>query len=344
MASYEIDTKRVKVIASDIQECASQLSLAAGSFHNIKSLISKNNIADLGRYYNNVEITMENQSGKLRQFSSVLSSVTDIYINTETILRGENTYSANKKKEKKGSFLEAVEFQKEVNIWIKKIPKTWRNAAKVLYKKTIGEKVENLDTAYEIWSKCADGKWAEAIGEFAKAVSGDKGKIFVKNIKGGTTFNWTGVKVEAAVKTFTLVMNSDSYIQNNNDKYTDIAAEYLLKGDLAGGTAAIVGDCVQTLGKGFVDVACQTVSATIDSGISAATGGLLTLTTFNDALYDAVGFSPGHMFNDITKTISSGVDYAVDEGLVKGISNYGKMIGNAKRMRFEAVRSLFVNQ
>lgn len=224
----------------------------------------------------------------------------------------------------KSDFDDAVEVQRKINRFMDKFSKTEKNVIKILFKKVTEGKDSKLNipseakAAYSVWSKLADGKYADAVGDFIEAVGG---KTF--DAESGS-INWTGVKVSALAKTFKLVLNGESYLSKNADKYEELATEHLLKGDVAGCAGAAAGMFVQTVGKGSVDVLCQTASSVLDGAVSAGTGGKLTLSSMNQAMYDLVGTSPGHVFNSMTKAVSDGVDVIVDKGLVEGMKTIEK--------------------
>lgn len=234
----------------------------------------------------------------------------------------------------------AIDGQKKINRWVETLPKTLKNIVKAGYKKvTKGTVFEGSEKGYKIWSKIADGEYLNAVGEFVKEVGGQMYRTDAAT--GNTSFQWNAVKVQAAVRTVQLVLNEDGYIAKYQAKYETMAADAIMKGDLAGCAGAMVGEFVQTVGKGSVDVLCQTVGAYFDSTISMATGGMLTLSSINDLMYDVSGVSPGTVFNSITDGISKGVDFAVDKGMIQGGAMLSKGIGSAFSTSVHFVGSIF---
>ena len=72
-----------------------------------------------------------------------------------------------------------------------------------------------------------------------------------------------------------------------------------------------------------------------------ATGGMLTLSSVNDLMYDVSGVNPKEMFHSITNGISKGVDFAVDKGIIQGASNLQKLMGKAFSTTTHSIGSLF---
>lgn len=254
---------------------------------------------------------------------------------------GKKLKKSGTKSKLAGDFKGALETQRKINRLTEKIPKQRRDLIKTLFKGITGVKGTKLnalsgsETAYSIWSKLADGKYSEAAGDFVEAIGG-------KGFDGETgAINWTGVKVKALGKTIKLVLDEDGYISKYAEKYNDMAVEYFLKGDVAGLVGAGAGEFVQTVGKGTVDILCQTTSSVVDGMVSKATGGILTFSSMNQAMYELVGTSPGHMFNQATKAISSGVDVIVDKGLVEGSGKIVKSIGSIVSKPASKIGSLF---
>lgn len=233
-----------------------------------------------------------------------------------------------------------IHVQKKFNKWLAAFPKTFKNIVKAGYKRvTKGTVFEGSEKAYKIWSQIADGAYLDAVGEFVNAVGGQMYRTDA--VTGNTCFCWNAVKVQSTVRTFQLVLDDDGYIAKNRIKYETMATDALRRGDLAGCAGAMVGEFVQTVGKGTVDVLCQTVGTYFDSTISMATGGMLTLSSINDLMYDVSGVSPGIVFNSITDGISNGVDFAVDKGVIQRGSLLSKARGTAVSTSVLFVQNIF---
>lgn len=246
----------------------------------------------------------------------------------------------------KSSVKTAADFQKEIDDWIdKNIPKSVQNTVKTFYKKTVGKKIEekyeNLEAASKICSKIIKGEFSDAAEKFVNTVGGDKLKMLVTTKSGDLSFNWDGLQLQAVIKSLKLACNFDGYAQKNLSKYEDLSNDYAKQLDIGGIVGSMLGGAVQVLGKGTVDVTCQLASSVLDSTVSYATGGLFTMSSINDAMYDLTGTSPGHIFNSVSNSISDGVDYIVDKGLVEGMSNLGKAVENGVSTSIKAVGSLF---
>lgn len=237
-------------------------------------------------------------------------------------------------------FKHTAQSQKAINRWMDKIPKTYRNILKASYKKlSKGTLLEGGESAYKIWSKIAEGKYLDALGEFVNETGGKmyKSGARIEN----TMFNWKAVKVRAAVSTIKVVLDDDGYIAKNRAKYEEMVVASLRRGDIAGCVGAITGELVQTVGKGTVDVLCQTTGAFFDSTISLATGGMMSLSSINDLMYDASGTDPKEMLNSITDGISRGVDFVVDKGLIQGGLKISEAVGSAFSASVHFIGSIF---
>lgn len=207
---------------------------------------------------------------------------------------------------------QVAEITNQINEWIDKnlsdkLPKSAIEAIKGYLKK-----IDVIDDAMDMWemlSLAAQGQYGEVLGE----AIGNMGSVYEKE-----ELNWLGVKTKAVGSTLSLLFKEDGYISNNKEKYEQLAIEYLSNGDVSAMMGAITGEFVQTVGKGSVDVLCQTASSIIDSAMGKMPPLFMSLSTINQGLYDVCGWSPGHIFNSATKTISSAVDMITDDVLIGG--------------------------
>ncbi len=363
MSTININVRNVISASAKInaakKEAASARMAIRGTTQFIDTKIrSQDNLdARLNRIYNEIR-QIENQMGRI---SNVVTEGANRYqaVENEAVWKAKKMTGVNKQitsitsstKDNRKLFkmasisvtasgVGALEPQKKINRWVESRPKTLRNLVKVFYKKvTKGTTAEGSGKAYGILAKIADGKYVDALGNFVNEVNG---QMYSTNSRtGNAVFNWNAVKVQAAVGTIKTVLDSDGYIVKNKAKYEEMAVKAVRKGDIAGCVGIIAGEFVQTVGKGSVDVLCQTAGSFFDSTLSMATGGMLTLSSVNDLMYDVSGVNPKEMFHSITNGISKGVDFAVDKGIIQGASNLQKLMGKAFSTTTHSIGSLF---
>jgi uncharacterized protein YukE len=248
------------------------------------------------------------------------------------------------------AFSDATDFQKKLDKAMEKIPKKFRGIMKNYLSKKYSSDDSSATTwkdisgAYEVWQKIADGDYSGAIEKFVNTVGGVSS---VEKDKSGfiTGINWKGLKIQGIEKVASLCLDKDSYISKAWDReqeITDKMATDIYEGDatvaeVIADTAKIAGVWGTAIGKGVTDVLCQLGSGVIDSAVSTATGGALTASSINQNIYNAVGTSPGHLFNDVAQAISDGVDGIVDDGLVKGVTTMGTELGSAAEKAFSVL-------
>lgn len=155
--------------------------------------------------------------------------------------------------------------------------------------------------------------------------------------------NWTGLKMKAVSLVGELVTDEDGYIQLNDEKYMNMMENSLREADVLGFVWNCGGSFVQTVGKGAVDATCQLISSAADSVTEKITESLfgygVSLSTLNSIMYEDCGWSPGHAFNFVSKTVSNGVDAFIDGGAefwsafseqaYSDIKEFGNLVGNA---------------
>lgn len=318
-----------------------------GMNQNWSSLLANNfmgKINSAGKGFSVIESILQTGASAALQSARTLESVDEALAKMNLDGVGGVKKGAKVGKKKSGlqnDFHSAVETQRKLNRFIEKIPERNRKIIKDFFKLATKNEKSKLhvlagsEKAYSIWSKFADGKYVGVGGDFIEAVGGT-----VFESKKGTV-NWTALKVQGLGKTIKLVLDEKSYLSKNAEKYEEMAADYLLKGDVTGFVGAGFGELVQTVGKGTVDILCQTAGSVLDGAVSAVTGGKFTITSINQTMYDCIGTSPGHLFNSGTKAISDGVDYVVDKGLIEGTSNITKAFGSIVSQSAAKIGSLF---
>ena len=249
---------------------------------------------------------------------------------------------------------DAVDILKKINRWMEKWESTLSEGQKALLnpvKKKILDAttkdtfLDGIDDAYTIWSEIADGKFGDAFLDTIDTIGGktlDWATETGNSLKGGE-INWAGVKVKAMVILGKMSLDENGYLQKNTDYYDTLSIDYYKKNGLGSGIGALVGELapafVNVVGKGTVDVLCQTASSMVDSVVSRLTYGITDVSTINAVMKEKLGWSPGHAFNDVTKVISDASDLGgeimIEAGsqLGIGVENIikatGKMVSTA---------------
>ncbi len=226
----------------------------------------------------------------------------------------------------------------DVADWIDKNYENLSDAKKKILKDIAKKLFGNYEKGYEIINCFRKGEWGDGFEKSIDYVAGSSFN-FEDSPKGsikGMTVNWGAMKLKALGKTINMVLDEDGYISKNGDKYMEMMESYLLGGNVGGVFGAAAGDFVQTVGKGSVDILCQTASSSIDSITERAYG--ISLSTVNSIMYDVWGWSPGHAFNSVAKAINKGVDFVTDNVIIKGAGG----IKNVMRGTPEALGNLTV--
>ncbi len=256
---------------------------------------------------------------------------------------------------------DAVDIQKKINKWLEKLDAKlpeWQKAIISPIKKKIIDKItkdtafDGIDDAYKIWSEIAEGKFGDAFLDTIDTIGGktlDWATETGNSLKGGE-INWAGVKVKAMVILGKMTLDENGYLQKNTDYYDTLSIDYYKKNGLGSGIGALVGELapafVNAVGKGTVDVLCQTASSMVDSVVSRLTYGITDVSTINAVMKEKLGWSPGHAFNDVTKVISDASDLGgeimIEAGsqLGIGVENIIKATGKMVSTAGEKVGSL----
>lgn len=269
--------------------------------------------------------------------ATALRKIADAYRKTENELKGmvnalelgaDSTGNLNPQVEKttvagKGKTGNKVQTASIVSQIIKSIKKS----------KTVDIAIDDLKDALgvdsqiedvvDILKKLENGEYVDAAEKI-----GDKviGSLYDKETG---TFSDKAVKAKALAITAKLVVQNDSYLMKNYDKYMNDnkATDLLLKGHFYEMSSNVVAGIVQVLGKGTVDAGCRLV----DSLIQVTPAGKV-LNYVNAVSEDMFGTSPGRIFNQVTKVISDGVDTASD--------NFVKHAGKLDKLRQQGEKEL----